>query len=108
MPNVEKDARAEHDSSRVTLDTQFFDVNVIADPSNPLPHTLPSLEIFIENMMKLNIQSNLPIICYDNVGIFSVARVAWMFKYFGANNVRVLNGGYKKWVHEHRKTASGT
>ena len=55
MPNVEKDARAEHDSSRVTLDTQFFDVNVIADPSNPLPHTLPSLEIFIENMMKLNI-----------------------------------------------------
>ena len=55
MPNVEKNARAEHDSSRVTLDTQFFDVNVIADPSNPLPHTLPSLEIFIENMMKLNI-----------------------------------------------------
>ena len=30
-----------------------------------------------------------------------------MFRYFGAKNVRILNGGFKKWVHEHRKTASG-
>ena len=108
LPNVKKDARAEHNASRITLDTQFFDIDGISDTSSPLPHTLPSVEFFIENMKKLNIQSNLPIICYDNSGIFSVARAAWMFRYFGASNVRVLNGGFKKWVHEHRKTASGT
>lgn len=37
------------------------------------------------------------IVCYDNLGIFSSARAAWMFRYFGASNVKVLNGGFKKW-----------
>jgi len=30
-----------------------------------------------------------------------------MLRYFGASNVRVLNGGMKKWKAEGRKTASG-
>jgi thiosulfate/3-mercaptopyruvate sulfurtransferase len=41
-------------------------------------------------------------VCYDQLGIFSVARAAFMFRYFGAENVRILNGGLKKWVLENR------
>ena len=37
--------------------------------------------------------------------MFSVARAAWMFKYFGAKNVRILEGGFKKWNAEGRETA---
>ena len=55
-------------------------------------------------MKLLRIPTNKPIICYDNVGIFSSPRVAWMLKYFGATNVRILNGGFKKWKAEGRNT----
>lgn len=68
---------------------------------------MPSLDIFTDNMKKLGIQKDMPIICYDNQGLFSVARAAWMFRYFGADNVRILNGGLKKWVAESNPTESG-
>ena len=37
--------------------------------------------------------------------MFSVARAAWMLRYFGATNVRILNGGLKKWIAENRPLA---
>jgi len=39
--------------------------------------------------------------------MFSVARAAWMFRYFGAGNVRILNGGLKQWTSEGKKLESG-
>ena len=45
--------------------------------------------------------------CYDHVGMFSVARCAWMLRYFGASNVRILNGGLQKWIKEGRAVTSG-
>lgn len=38
--------------------------------------------------------------------MFSVARAAWMFRYFGGN-VRILNGGLKQWTNEGKKLESG-
>jgi thiosulfate/3-mercaptopyruvate sulfurtransferase len=37
---------------------------------------------------------------YDQIGVYSVCRAAYMFKYFGAKNVKVLNGGLKGWKGE--------
>jgi thiosulfate/3-mercaptopyruvate sulfurtransferase len=58
-------------------------------------------------MKKLGIQKSVPIVCYDNLGMFSVARAAWMMRYFGAENVRILNGGMKKWKAEGNPTWAG-
>ena len=85
----------------------FFDHDVIHDPTSNLPHTLPSLEVFVENMRKLHVQRNSQIVCYDVQGMFSVARTAWMLRYFGASNVRILNGGLKKWEAEERNVVDG-
>ena len=68
---------------------------------------MPSLDIFTENMKKLGIPKDQLIVCYDNQGMFSVARAAWMFRFFGADNVRILNGGLKKWVADGNVTESG-
>jgi thiosulfate/3-mercaptopyruvate sulfurtransferase len=56
-------------------------------------------------MKRLNVQSHLPIVCYDAQGMFSVARAAWMFRYFGGN-VRILDGGFKAWSAESRGMTS--
>lgn len=105
MPNSGKDAKKEHLEARITPGTVFFDHDEICDKSINLPHTMPTLEIFTDNMRKLGIQRNHDIVCYDTQGMFSVARAAWMLRYFGAQNVRILNGGLKKWIKEDRPLA---
>lgn len=85
----------------------FFAVDDIADKSNNLPHMLPSEEDFQKHMKRLGIRRTDNIICYDNTGIYSAPRVAWTFRYFGAERVLILDGGFKKWVKEGRKTEGG-
>ena len=58
-------------------------------------------------MKRLRIRKTDQIICYDAMGMFSVARAAWMFRYFGAQDVRIMSGGLKKWIAEGRETYSG-
>lgn len=107
MPNANKDAKKEHFEERITLKTKFFDHDKVADITSDLPHTLPDLETFERSMRELQVSKNDKIVCYDNVGIFSSPRAAWMLRYFGASNVRVLDGGIRKWKAENRFTVSG-
>jgi thiosulfate/3-mercaptopyruvate sulfurtransferase len=58
-------------------------------------------------MYKLLIRRDMNIVVYDNMGLFSAPRALWMLKYFGADRVRVLNGGFKKWVAEGRPIVEG-
>ena len=55
----------------------------------------------------MRIRKDDTIICYDHVGMFSVARCAWMLRFFGASNVRIMNGGLQKWISEGRPVFSG-
>ena len=106
LPNMKGNAWQEHLAGRITKETTFFDVDEVC-LKNGLPHTMPTVEIFTDNMKKLGIQKNDSIVCYDNLGMFSVARVAWMMRYFGMQNVKILNGGLKKWHMEEREVVGG-
>ena len=107
MPNSGNNAWEEHLAARLTKDTVFFDHDEICDKSSPLPHTMPSADIFIANMKKMGVRKNDDIICYDTQGMFSVARAAWMLRFFGATNVRILDGGAKKWLMEGNTLVGG-
>lgn len=72
----------------------FLNLNEVADLSNPKPHTMPTKEIFVKNMKKLDIRKSDSIILYDREPLFSAPRGFLTFKWFGHNNVRVLNGGF--------------
>lgn len=76
----------------------FFDIDDIADPAATLPHTLPDAALFEEKMRELGINQDDEIIIYDQTGIaFAAARAWWMFRVFGHENVRILNGGLPAW-----------
>jgi thiosulfate/3-mercaptopyruvate sulfurtransferase len=47
------------------------------------------------------------IVAYDSEGLYSAARVWWMFRAMGHEEVRVLNGGLKKWKAEGRPLEDG-
>jgi thiosulfate/3-mercaptopyruvate sulfurtransferase len=72
---------------RITKSTQFFDHDEIVLHGSSLPHTLPTVEIFTKHMVELQVSPHDHIVCYDNIGMFSAPRAAWMFRYFGAENV---------------------
>lgn len=79
--------------------TQFFDIKkAFSDPSGQFPNTIPSETQFETEARKLGVNKNSAIIVYDDKGLYSSARVWWLFKLFGFTNVAILNGGLPEWV----------
>jgi thiosulfate/3-mercaptopyruvate sulfurtransferase len=65
--------------------------------SNAFPSAFPSVKQFTKEAQELGINKNSAIVVYDDKGIYSSARVWWLFKAMGHNNVAVLNGGFPEW-----------
>lgn len=76
----------------------FFDIDGIADSDNPLPHSLPSAKRFAEAVGKLGVDNDTRVILYDNNHFFAAARAWWMFRVFGHDNVKILDGGLSRWL----------
>ncbi|MGY3616902.1 3-mercaptopyruvate sulfurtransferase [Bradyrhizobium sp. USDA 10063] len=85
----------------------FFDVNAIADKSDPRPHMYPTAEQFARDVSALGISSGDTVVAYDAGGWVAAPRAWWMFLSFGHPNVKVLDGGLQKWKAEGRPTESG-
>ncbi len=85
----------------------FFDLDGISDTDSLYPHMLPSPEKFSSRMKALGVGDGHHIIAYDGAGIFSAARIWWTFRAMGHERVSVLDGGFKKWVHETRPVEQG-
>ena len=85
----------------------FFDVDAVSDHSDPLPHMFPSAEQFGRDVGALGIANGDTVVLYDSGGWVASARVWWMFLSFGHKDVRILNGGLKKWKAEGLKVESG-
>jgi thiosulfate/3-mercaptopyruvate sulfurtransferase len=85
----------------------YFDIEDISDTNNPLPHMLPSPEKFASRCQSLGIGDGSRIVIYDNSPYRSAARAWWMFDYFGAHSVTILDGGFGKWQAEGRAIESG-
>lgn len=96
-----RDARKEYDVQHIP-GAVFFDIDAVADTSNPLPHMLPSAEAFAAAVGALGIDEKQKIVVYDSVGLSSAPRVWWTFRVMGAKDVVILDGGLPKWLAEGR------
>lgn len=96
MPDSGRNARAEHAAAHIP-NAQYFDIDEIADDKSELPHTLPPAPKFSIRMRKLGIGDGIRVIVYDNNNFLASARVWWLFRLFGHEDVAVLDGGLKKW-----------
>jgi thiosulfate/3-mercaptopyruvate sulfurtransferase len=85
----------------------FFDVDAVADHSSPLPHMYPDAAQFSRDIGALGISSGDTVLVYDSGGWVAAPRAWWMFLSFGHRNVKVLDGGLKKWRAEGRPVESG-
>ena len=107
LPNVDRDAKAEYDQSHIP-NARFFDIDDVSDHRSDLPHMVPPVEKFMSKVRKLGVGDGHQIVIYDSHGLFSAARVWWLFKVMGQKNVAVLDGGLPKWLREGRTVDSSS
>ena len=85
----------------------YFDVDAVSDHASPLPHMFPSAAQFGRDVGALGVSNRDTIVVYDAGGWVAAPRVWWMFLSYGHRDVRILNGGLKKWRAEERPVEAG-
>ena len=76
----------------------FIDLEEISNQNSNLPHMMPDKDYFSKKISSLGINNNDHLVIYDIYGMFSAARIWFMFKAFGHEKVSILNGGFPAWI----------
>lgn len=96
LPDTGRNARSEYVQGHVP-GAAFFDFERVADPGNPLPRKCPDRAHFAAMVGALGIDNDTHLVAYDTPGLYSAARVWWLFRHYGYDNVSILDGGLKAW-----------
>ena len=99
LPEWGRDGFREYEIEHIP-GARFFDINEIADTECGLPHMAPMPEKFMSRMRDMGIGDGHQVVAYDGVGMFSAARVWWLFRHMGHFDVAVLDGGLPKWKQD--------
>ncbi len=97
LPGSGRDPRTEYAAAHIP-GARFFDIDGIRDETSPLPHMLPSAEVFACAAGALGIDADSFVIAYDQPDSFAAPRVWWTFRSFGHHRVAVLDGGLAAWM----------
>ena len=101
MPEANRDAEAEYEAAHIP-GARFFDIDEISDLRSELSHMAPPVEKFMSRMRQMGIGDGHQVVVYDGSGLFSAARVWWLFRLMGKTDIAVLDGGFPKWKAEGR------
>ena len=102
LPAMNRDAQAEYAAGHIP-GARFFDIDEISDHRSQMPHMVPPVEKFMSRMRAMGVGDGHQVVVYDGAGLFSAARVWWLFRLMGKTDVAVLDGGLPKWVDEGRE-----
>ncbi|WP_300033442.1 3-mercaptopyruvate sulfurtransferase [uncultured Roseobacter sp.] len=103
LPEAGRNARDEYNEAHIP-GARFFDIDEISDSRSDLPHMAPPVEKFMSRMRAMGVGDGHQVVVYDGAGLLSAARVWWLFRLMGQENVAVLDGGFPKWQAEGHPT----
>lgn len=101
LPEAGRDPKAEYDKAHIP-GARFFDIDEISDHRSELPHMAPPVEKFMSRLRAMGVGDGHQVVVYDAAGLMSAARVWWLFRLMGQQNIAVLDGGFPKWQAEGR------
>lgn len=73
-----------------------------SDNSRPVPMMMPSTERFTELCSQHGIGDDSMVVIYSGQSMMWSARLWWMLRTVGFDNVAILDGGWEKWEREQR------
>lgn len=100
LPDTGRDPQQEYGDAHIP-GARFVALDDVSDARSALPHMAPPVEKFMSRMRRLGVGDGHTIVVYDGAGLFSAARLWWLFRLFG-QRAAVLDGGLPKWVAEGR------
>lgn len=78
----------------------------LTDPENPVKGQVPTKAQAEALWSQLGIRNEDTVALYDDTNSLFATRVFWVLKYYGHEDVRILNGGRKQWIAEGRELAA--
>jgi len=98
--------RAEYDAAHVT-GAVFVDwTRDIVDVDDPVPAQIARPHAFASRMGELGVGDASPVVAYDDYNHAVAGRLAWALRYYGHDDVRVLDGGWSRWIAESRPVST--
>lgn len=85
-----------------------LDRDLSAPPGDAGRHPLPDPADFAATLGELGIRPSSHVVVYDDVAGRIAARMWWMLRSIGHDEVQVLDGGYQAWVEAGLDVDSGT
>ena len=79
----------------------------IVDPDDPVPAQIAGPARFSEAMSVRGIGPETRVVAVDHAGGQFATRLWWALRYYGHDNVVVLDGGWNRWVEEEREVETG-
>jgi thiosulfate/3-mercaptopyruvate sulfurtransferase len=73
-----------------------------ADINNPITRDILSKDAFEELLQRIGVNNDTTLALYGDFNNWFAAFAFWVFKYYGFDDVRLVNGGRKKWLQEDR------
>ena len=74
----------------------------ITAAEDPVPVQVASASVFARAMAERGIGDGTAVVAVDHTGGHFATRLWWALRYYGHDNVAILDGGYAKWVAEGR------
>ncbi|MGI0053520.1 MAG: sulfurtransferase [Thermoplasmata archaeon] len=78
------------------------------DINDPVRRDILSTEQMTALFRRLGMEAESTIVLYGDFNNWFAAFAFWVFKYYGVKDVRILNGGRKKWIAEDRPLTKET
>ena len=78
------------------------------DINEPLSRNILTREAYQDLLQKAGINNNTTIVLYGDFNNWFAAFAFWVFKYYGYKDIRIIDGGRKKWLIEDRPISKDT
>ena len=98
LPYVVESGREQYEKSHIPNSSYIDLQSDLSDKDSPYRFTMPDLKVLSENFKKVGIGEDFHIVLYSRNGTQWSARIWWMLRSVGVDNVSILDGGFNEWV----------
>ena len=92
-----RSGRAAYDAGHIP-GAVFVDLEAVTAPSGPGRHPLPATARFEAEMRLAGVSAQSLVVVYDDAGGSIAARLWWLLRHFGHEQVSMLDGGLQAWT----------
>ena len=98
LPYVVESGREQYEKSHIPNSSYIDLQSDLSDKDSPYRFTMPDLKVLSENFKKVGVGEDYHIVLYSRNGTQWSARIWWMLRSVGVDNVSILDGGFNEWT----------